>query len=199
MLRAWLTALVPTACLVMILLFIYLLGVIGRLTEGIVVIEIIVALMVALAAIVGGLFAFGSHFAIPFGWAAIANEQNPDPLDSLSRGYEYLFRRPLQLAAYILISLLILLVVGGLVWGVAWSASQLTHVVLLQHEASQSLLERTILVISYFPIAVMLTLGWGLVGGVYLLLRHDAGGQDVEDIWIPPVRPQSPLPTVPST
>ena len=36
-----------------------------------------------------------------------------------------------------------------------------------------------------FPTVVVLTLLWGLVGGVYLLLRYDAGGQEVEDLWQP--------------
>ncbi len=199
MLRAWLTALVPTACLLMIALLIFLLGKVGQWTGRIAAMEVVMATALALIALAGGLLAFGAHFAIPLGWAALANEQNPDPLDSLSRGYEYLLRRPLHLAAYLLLSVVILIVIGGLAAGVAWAANELAGVVLSGNDGAQSLVQRITVVLNHFPIAVLATLGWGLIGGVYLLLRRDAGGQDVEDIWMPPVKPRPRLPSVPNS
>ena len=196
--RAWLTALVPTACVAMIALLIFVLGKMGQWVQGVAVIEIPIAIVCALIAIACGLLAFGSHFAIPLGWAALANEQNPDPLDSLSRGYEYLLRRPLQLVAYLVLSLVMILVIWALASGIAAAATSVAGMVLGTGEGSPSLMRRVATVLNWFPIAVVVTLGWGLVGGLYLLLRCDAGGQEVEDLWIPPVKPQPPLPSVPT-
>ena len=59
------------------------------------------AAIAALLAIPCGVLVFGANFAVPLGWAAMAVEREPDPLDALSRGYEYLYRRPLQLVMYL--------------------------------------------------------------------------------------------------
>ena len=197
--RAWLTALVPSACLAMIALMIFVIGKVCQWVEGVAVIEIALAIVLALIAITCGLLAFGSHFAIPLGWAALANEQNPDPLDSLSRGYEYLLRRPLQLAAYLILSFLMIFVIWALVSGIAAAATSVAEMALVTSGGPPSLIGRVTTVLSWFPVAVAVTLGWGLVGGVYLLLRCDAGGQEVEDIWMAPLKPPPPLPSLPST
>ena len=59
--------------------------------------EFVLALVAAAIALPCGILAFGANVAVPLSWAALTNERDPDPLDSLSRGYEYLFRRPLRL------------------------------------------------------------------------------------------------------
>jgi hypothetical protein len=197
--RAWLVAVVPSACVALIAISLYVVGWVGQLGAGIVVIETGFALLLALMAIVGGLLAFGAHFAIPLGWAAIVNEQSPDPLDSLSRGYEYLLRRPLRLAAYLLLSLLMMFVIGALAVGIESAAVTLATGVLGMTGDAGSLLQRVRVVLHGFPLAVVVTLGWGMLGGAYLLLRRDAGGQEVEDVWMPPVEPTPPLPSVPHT
>ena len=162
-------------------------------------IESLLAILVAVIAVLCGLLAFGSHFAIPLGWAALAQERSPDPLDSLSRGYEYLFRRPLHLIGYGTLALVLVLMIGGLATGVAAAGVSVSEIALGSNASAQSLVQRVAGVLTWLPIAVAVTLAWGLIGGVYLMLRCDAGGQEVEDIWMPPVTPRVPLPKVPNT
>jgi hypothetical protein len=194
--RAWMAALVPTLCVAVIALPIFLLGLAGTWVGKVELLETVAAMAMALIAILAGVLAFGAHFAVPLGWAAIATESNPDPLDSLSRGYEYLLRRPLSLVAYGLLSAILTLVVTALASGIASAAVVVVAGVLQYSGDSQPLLERTANILHWFPVAVAVTLAWGLVGGVYLLLRRDAGGQEVEDVWIPPSEPAPPLPSL---
>jgi hypothetical protein len=51
--------------------------------------------------------------------------------------------------------------------------------------------------LSYLPVVVFLTAAWSLLGGVYLLLRYDTGGQEVEDLWQAGPPPEPPLPSIP--
>lgn len=201
MLRAWLVALVPMVCVAAIGLLLFTCGKLAQLMAGIQVLDILAAVILALIAIPCGVLAFGSHFAIPLGWAAIVNEPHPDPLDSLSRGYEYFLRRPLHLVGYGLLSILLIVVIGLLAAGVAVSAASVTAALLGTADEGHAagLVRRVATVLSWFPPAVMVTLTWGLVGGVYLLLRRDAGGQEVEDVWLPPADPQPPLPSLPQS
>jgi hypothetical protein len=194
--RAWLAALVPTACVAVIALPIFLLGLAGAWVGELETLQTGVAIAMALIAILAGVLAFGAHFAVPLGWAAIATESNPDPLDSLSRGYEYLMRRPMSLVFYWLIASILTLVVAGLASGVASAAVMVVAGVLQYSDGAEPLLERTANILHWFPVAVAVTLAWGLVGGIYLLLRRDAGGQEVEDVWIPPAEPTPPLPSL---
>ena len=199
MMRAWVVALVPLLCVAAISLLLFLAGKLALLLEGVPGLEMLAAVIVAILAIPCGLLAFGSHFAIPLGWAALVNEQHPDPLDSLSRGYEYFLRRPLQLVGYCLLALLLLSIIGLLAAGVSASAISVTTAVLGMGSDGNApmLVRRVAALLSWFPVAVMVTLAWGLSGGIYLLLRRDAGGQEVEDVWLPPSDPQPPLPSLP--
>ena len=54
-------------------------------------------------------------------------------------------------------------------------------------------------VLGHLPAVVVLTVMWSLVGGVYLLLRYDAGGQEVEDLWQPAPPPKPSFPKLPET
>lgn len=194
--QAWLAAITPTICITMMAMVIWVLGKLSILLGGFALIEIAVAWMVSVIAVLAGLLAFGSHFAIPLGWAAIANEQHPDPLDSLSRGYEYLLRRPLRLTAYLLLAVILASVIGVLLFGIAWSALMVVQVTLREGVAMQSLVVRVAAVLAWFPVAGVATLSWAMVGGVYLLLRHDAGEQEVEDLWMPPIDTPVTLPVL---
>jgi hypothetical protein len=42
-----------------------------------------------------------------------------------------------------------------------------------------------------------ITLLGAWLGGAYLLLRHDTGGQEIEDLWRPPSTPPAELPELP--
>jgi hypothetical protein len=191
---AWLAAIVPLACVFAIGMLIIILGWVSRVVDGIQVFEFMLALVVALIAIPCGVLAFGANVAVPLSWAALVNESDPDTLDSLSRGYEYLFRRPLRLVTYVAVSLAILFVVGFLASAVAWAASSVAASMLNLAGSSINVTRMVIGILRHLPAVIVLTVMWSLVGGVYLLLRYDAGGQEVEDLWqpTPPAKPSFP-------
>ncbi|MFK8114734.1 MAG: hypothetical protein AB8B91_21210 [Rubripirellula sp.] len=196
-LGAWLAGLVPLACTAMIGLLLLPLGWIASFFPEPSVAVAPLALLAVLLAIPCGVLAFGANFAVPLGWAALANESDPDSLDSLSRGYEYLFRRPLQLVLYAFVAFAILLIVGALAKGVAEASTWVAIVMLSRAGSPDQLIHSVRLVLSHFPNVIVLTLLWSLIGGIYLLLRHDTGGQEVEDLWRPTPAPTPPLPKLP--
>lgn len=191
---AWLAAIVPVACVIAVGLMIFVVGLASKVVGGVPALDAIFAVAVAFVAIPCGILAFGASIAVPLSWAALVNEQDPDTLDSLSRGYEYCFRRPLQLALYGLVALAVLWVAGFLAWGVAWAASSVASGMLGMSGSSAGVPRLAVAMLQQLPAVVVLTLTWSLIGGVYLLIRCDAGGQEVEDLWqpAPPTRPTFP-------
>ncbi|MCC9603061.1 hypothetical protein LOC67_21135 [Stieleria sp. JC731] len=157
----------------------------------------VVGWIVGAGAIPVGLMIFGASIAIPFGYVAMICEKDPDPIDSLSRGFEYLFRRPLQLAGYTMLSTLIVSAILWIYGGVFESAKTALLVTpgSLQNDGAFRL--ATLQSIRCFVTAWLLTLAFGLMGGMYLLLRRDAGGQDIEDFWEPVPSPKTSLPELP--
>lgn len=144
-----------------------------------------------------GILGFGALFAVPLGIVAMACEPDPDPIDSTSRGYEYLYRRPLRLLWYLLVSALVITIAARLLGGVAMVSS-----VAVAEISSLFRLDTTQIAASHLVIAIVLTswkiaLSFGLLGGIYLLARRDTGGQEVEDFWVPPTKPPPPLPELP--
>jgi hypothetical protein len=137
-------------------------------------------------AILIGLIAGGAFAAIPLAIAAAVLEKQPDVLDCLSRGYEYLFRRPIYLLFYAICATLLVatvwqlanLVVGAAIliggWGLQIGSGDRT----VPHGFRWLLLR--------LPPAVALTAGWGQVGAIYLLMRQAANDQEVEDIATSP-------------
>jgi hypothetical protein len=194
---AWLAALVPFACVMAMGLMIMLVGWIAKFFAGVFAIEVFLAVVTIVVAIPCGLLAFGANVAVPLSWVALANERDPDALDSLSRGFEYLLRRPLRLVWYGALSLGILWVIGLLASGVASAAIVVAAEMLALTGCSPTVLQITHQILQYFPTVVVLTLLWSLLGGVYLLLRYDAGGQEVEDLWQPTPQPTPSLPELP--
>lgn len=195
---AWLVAALP---LVPILILGFVLGVAGwieRLSGLPAWLVPPAALVSALIALPAGLVAFGAIVAVPLGLGAIANEADGDAVDALSRGYEYFLRRPLRLALYLLVAAFPLLVMFGLAHGVA-VAARLVSESFIGSASESGLAAMTIDLIGFLPVVVILTLSWGLVGGIYLLLRQDAGGQEPEDLWYPPTPAPPPLPTLPAS
>ncbi len=137
-------------------------------------------------AILIGLIAGGAVAAIPLAIAAAVLEKQPDVLDCLSRGYEYLFRRPIYLLFYAICATLLVatvwqlanLVVGAAIliggWGLQIGSGDRTV-----PRGFQWFLLR-------LPPAVALTACWGQVGAIYLLMRQAANDQEVEDIATSP-------------
>ncbi len=191
---AWLVALIPLACVLALAPLIMLAGWMARFVDAVPWLEIPIALMVIVVAVPCGILAFGANFAVPLAWAAIANERDPDALDSLSRGYEYLLRRPLQLALDVFLSAVALAIICTLAAAVTGAATQISSILLEWVGTSPTLPGRVATIMGHFPLVVAMTLFWSLVGGVYLLLRQDAGGQEVEDLWFPMAKNSQPLP-----
>lgn len=196
---SWLAALIPFVCLLPFALAALLIGWLTSFLPEIWPVQGLLGLIVALIALPSGLLTFGAMFAVPISWAALANERDADSLDSLSRGYEYLYRRPVQLVLYVLIGLLLMSIAGGLAWGVSMTACQLASITLGSVGASPQLTTSTRNVLQLLPPVVVATLFWSLLGGVYLLLRRDAGGQEVEDLWIAPAVDRPALPELPKS
>ena len=174
-----------------------LLGWLANLLGDVSWINSILAVVTVAIAIPCGILAFGANAAIPLSWAALANERDPDALDSLSRGYEYVFRRPLQLVLYLTISLVIVGVAVLLAIGVSEAAIQICSRLLGFCGTPENMIAATVNLLSHLPVVVLLTSMWSLLGGIYLLLRYDAGGQEVEDLWQPEPTPPPPLPSLP--
>ncbi len=195
----WLAALVPLLCILPLVAILGLLGWAAKWFVAYQSVQVSGGVVAALVALPCGLLAFGSLVAIPISWAALVNERHCDPLDALSRGYEYLFRRPIQLAIYTAMSLVLLTIVGALATAVAIAATEIVLAVLNYVGAPAEMRQVSVNILASFPNIVALSLLWSLIGGVYLLLRCDAGGQEVEDIWEPAVGQPIPLPELPAT
>lgn len=134
------------------------------------------AVMVVPIAVVAGLLLAAGKFAVPLGLANLMTMAEADPMDSLSRGYEYTLRRLPQLLGYSLIAL----VLGGIVM-VAWTMIGLTALAIMSGIGQAPAASTT--VVGLLLVAISVMLAWAMFGGVYLLLRQSAGGQEVEDIW----------------
>lgn len=182
---AWLAAAVPLVCVLLLAILIWLIGLIGRLTYPVPWFEAILATAILLVAVPCGLLIFGANFAVPLAWAALANERDRDVLDSLSRGYEYLLRRPLHLIAYSLAGLVILSIISWLAAAVSGAAASLSLAAVGLAGASQTLEAAIVSMLISFPAVVLIATLWALIGSAYLLLRYDAGGQEVEELWTP--------------
>lgn len=141
-----------------------------------------------------GVLAFGAIFAIPLGCAAIVNEPDPDPIDSLSRGYEYLMRRPLSLFWYLFLAFWLVGILGLALSGVTEASRESLDLI---GGKDKTLINAGRSALQVCLTAWKVTLASGLLGGIYLLLRHDAGGQEVEDLWTPPKQPTPSLAKLP--
>lgn len=195
--RGWFAGLLPLAAAFAMALAMLPLGWLASLAPDQPLLEIPAGLLSALIAIPSGLIALGGLVAIPLSWAALGNEQDSDPLNALSRGYEALFRRPLHLAFYLVIAALFASVILCISAGVANAATFLSGFWLDLSGCSPNVHAITAAALAMIPLVVVTTLSWGLAGGIYLLLRYDTGGQEIEDLWEQETAAISPLPQLP--
>ncbi|WP_145389523.1 hypothetical protein [Stieleria neptunia] len=153
--------------------------------------------LIGIAAIPIGVLGFGAVFAVPLALAAMVCEPTPDPIDSLSRGYESLYRRPLSLAWYVAFSGALVCLFGVMLGGIGLASVVAAQLVTSVISSDGAQLQAAADVITLVVVAWQTTLAFGLLGGVYLLLRSDTGGQEAEDLWEPPAPPVEPLPELP--
>ncbi|EMI45159.1 hypothetical protein [Rhodopirellula sp. SWK7] len=142
--------------------------------------------------LIAAVLVLGGKFATPLGLAALMIESDPDPLDSLSRGYEYTLRRLPQLVLLIVVAVAIAsVVIAGWV-GICLVGGSLASTF---GPPNRPLLQ----CLACLPSVVAVMFGWSMAGGIYLLLRQSAGGQEVEDIAVNSDHWKSPkLPSVQS-
>lgn len=129
--------------------------------------------------LIAGLLLAAGKFAVPLGLANLMTMAEADPMDSLSRGYEYTLRRLPQLLAYCVIAM----VLGGIVVA-GWTAIGVAAVQVMSVAGQDVAASMT--VVGLMLASIPMVLAWSMIGGFYLLLRQSAGGQEVEDVWAEP-------------
>lgn len=162
-------------------------GAFGRISGiGSIVVEVtsIVALPIA---ILIGLIAGGAVVAVPLAITAAALEKQSDVLDSLSRGYEYLFRRPVNLAFYVVCAFVLVAIVWQLAVWIAAAALSIGGWGLRIGSGSATAPQWFQWLLVRLPWAVANTAAWGQVGAIYLLMRQAANDQEIEDIAVSPI------------
>lgn len=147
-----------------------------------------VAVVLALPlAILTGLLLAGAIAALPLGMVAVVIEKQHDAFDSVSRGYEYVFRRPIQLAFYLVCSAGLLFVIGIAARAIAYAAAACGEASLAIGSGGEALPRTLGACLSSFSSAIVATAAWGSVGAIYLLMRQAANDQEIEDIAVSPV------------
>ncbi|WP_164102023.1 hypothetical protein [Candidatus Laterigemmans baculatus] len=188
-------ALIPVLAVVLIWIYFVFSGLLGRIPEVGEWIAAAVQLLGLPLAIVAGLLAFGGLFAVPLAWAAVATEQEGSGFDGISRGYEYVLRRPLQLVFYGLIAAAITYALSLLARGVTLAAWLVIDFGYQIGSGSDDAPPRLVAaVVASLPTIVVLSLFWSLSAGLYLLLRRSANHQEIEDVWETPRPKPEPLP-----
>lgn len=194
--KSYLVSIIPVLCILTFLIAAFLIRVPSLLMDSSIV-SIISGLIIGVVSIPIGILWFGAFFAIPLGIVAMVCERDPDAFDSLSRGYEFLFRRPLSVIWYAAVSMVLVYFAATLLGGVGWTSSLAVTTIISPVYPDQSQFQAAHGVIGLIVICWPMTLAFGLLGGVYLLLRRDACGQDVEDLWEPTGTPREPVPSLP--
>lgn len=169
-----------------------LIGTLGRLSGGsasgagvwLGTLTVVLALPLA---ILSGLLVAGAIAALPLGMVAVAIEKQHDSFDSVSRGYEYVFRRPIQLAFYLVCSAGLLFVIGIAARAIAYAAMSCGQVSLAIGSGDEVLPRMLGPCLNTFSSAIVITAACGLIGAIYLLMRQAANDQEVEDIAVSPV------------
>jgi len=125
--------------------------------------------------------------AVPLAITAAALEKQSDVLDSLSRGYEYLFRRPVHLAFYVVCAFVLVAIVWQLAVWIAAAALSIGGWGLRIGSGSATAPQWFQWLLVRLPWAVANTAAWGQVGAIYLLMRQAANDQEIEDIAVSPI------------
>jgi hypothetical protein len=149
----------------------------GVLAEGMALLAFPVAVMI-------GLIAGGSLAAIPLALVAMALEKQSDVFDSLSRGYEYVYRRPIHLAFYLAWGAVMAAIVWMIAYSIAFSGMAIGSFAIRIGTGTSDHPVLFSLGLAMLPAAITMTAAWGLIGATYLLMRQAANQQEIEDIAI---------------
>ncbi len=152
--------------------------------------------------------------ALPVGWPlmhATLSAEGSDGFDAVSRSYAYVYQRPLHYLAYaasaVVLGALGLIVVslfaraaGNLAaWGVSWGAgAELVREALAAEHAANARFAFRLIRFWHGTIDVVV-LGfafgyfWTAAAAIYLLLRHDADGVPVDEVFLDDAGPTADL------
>lgn len=180
---------IPLAATLLLMGGMMLVGTLGRLAGGAVgdwlgTAAVVLALPLA---VLTGLVTAGAIAALPLGLVAVVIEKQYDAFDSVSRGYEYVFRRPIQLAFYLIFSAGLLVVIGIAARAIAYAATSCGQASLAIGSGGEVLPRTLGACLSSLSSAIVMTAAWGLIGAIYLLIRQAANDQEIEDIAVSPV------------
>lgn len=156
-------------------------------------VQILATGFISIAIFPAAILLAGGMVAIPMALAAVVNEPEPDPLDSLSRGYEYAMRGWLPGIGYVAVAAIFTAAIYPAAFAISQSGCWIIEVivgVVGKSPASRMAIDA----LAKFPTAMMMVVAIGCTGGVYLLLRRTTGGKEVEDLWVDPREPEYPLP-----
>ena len=149
----------------------------GALMEGATFLALPVAVMI-------GLIAAGSLLAVPLALVAMVIEKQSDVFDSLSRGYEYVYRRPIHLAFYLACGAAMTVLVWILAYSIAVAGMAIGDLAIGIGAGRPAYPVLFSLGLAMLPAAITMTAAWGLIGATYLLMRQAANQQEIEDIAI---------------
>ena len=142
-------------------------------------------------AITGGLLLGGVLIGTVLMWAAAVSEENADAFDVASRGFEYLFQRPLKTVFYLVLATLVSFVMTTIFSTIAELAVRLACGVDWRQMLGKVKPVNVPVLAATLLDAYAMNLFFSLSAIVYLLLRRDANHRELEDVWLPPRSEQS--------
>ncbi len=172
----------PWVCIIGLALPLLLVAAVSRIpTVGRAIAELL-GLLTSPLLLAIGLLAAGALFAIPLALASVAIEKRDDGFDALSRGYEYILRRPVQTVVYILSTLLLMTFIGALFTLISLAAMSVAATVMSLVNDQLATLSVWEMIFTTLPLAAIASTKTALFGAMYLLLRYDANSQDIEHL-----------------
>ncbi len=195
----------PLAACLLLAIPLLMLGWIAQLDAG----AFFVSIIWPLALVVGGLIALlalGLFLGWPLMWPTISTEAT-DSFDGLSRAYSYTLHRPLRYFGYVLfagilgmlllciVSFVVALIQGMAYWGlsIGAGAARVKEIALDGIAAEQGTMFRgahhTFAFWSHLlqlvPLAVTASYFWTAMTQIYLLLRRDEDGAELDEVFLP--------------
>jgi len=195
----------PLAACLLLAVPLLVLGWIARLDVGAFFVSVIWPL-----ALVGGglmtLLALGLFLGWPLVWPTISTEAT-DAFDGLSRSYSYTLHRPLRYFAYVLVAgalgalllcivaFVVSLIQGLTLWGfsigsgtarlTALTAEGITAEQGAMFRGAHHLMSFWMHLLQLIPLAVAASYFWTAMTQIYLLLRRDEDGAELDEVFLP--------------
>ncbi len=175
-------SLLPWVCILGLTLPLLLVAAVSRIPSAGRAMAEVLGLLFSPLLLVIGMLAAGAMFAIPLALASVAIEKREDGFDALSRGYEYILRRPVQTVVYLVSSLLLMLLMGVIFTLISLAAMSVAGTVMSLIHDQVAMLTIWSMIFTTLPLAAVATTKTAMFGAMYLLLRYDANSQDIEHL-----------------